>query len=194
MVPADRVRNATSSLVEFFCLLCTVFVAACTVCSAATVFSLLRRRSAAPPSDRPEQLPQPPLCIALAAGDVVVALNKVDEVPIRSVVFNADTVPRAVYPVRPFTSSEDDACPGKRRRLFVPHLSPTLASVPEVVMPSWKLVTRHTSPPVVSPLVPLALSQRWSSGKNTEDLEKPRVFEDRGRPGASREEESKLHR
>ena len=31
VVPADRVRNATSSLVEFFCLLCTVFFAACTV-------------------------------------------------------------------------------------------------------------------------------------------------------------------
>ena len=129
VVPADRVRNATSSLVEFFCLLCTVFVAACTVCSAATVFSLLRRRSAAQPSDLPEQPPQPPLCIAVAAGDVVVALNKTDEIPTQSVVFDADTEPCAVYPARPLTSSMDDACPGRRRRLFIPRFSPTLASV-----------------------------------------------------------------
>ena len=75
VVPADRVRNATSSLVEFFCLLCTVFFAACTVCSAATVFSLLRRRPSATTSGRPEQRPQPALLVALAPGDVADSSN-----------------------------------------------------------------------------------------------------------------------
>ena len=93
VVPADRVRNATSSLVELFCLLCTVFVAACTVCSAATVFFLLQRRPTAPPPDLQEQPRQPLLRIAFAVGDIVVALNEVDEIPIQSVVFVADTVP-----------------------------------------------------------------------------------------------------